>query len=206
MSITSKIDICNMTLSLLGNSSTVADIDTPTEPKETTFAIWYDVARKYLLRTYAPNFAKKTDSFAQIVDAGNTRYSYGYQIPKKCLLVLGVGTIPEKRNNYSVEGGILYSNEDYTDGVPVRYIEDIEDITKWPPEAQIFLAWVIAKYVVWPITQDSTKVQLIARELPAQASEFTSVNTIENKPVLISNSLFEASRYAHEGRVYDEKK
>lgn len=97
MSITSDIDVCNMTLNLIGNSSTVANIISPTDPKETTFAIWFDVARQFLLRAYAPNFAKDRRRFIQIAGGEKDGYAYAYQIPNDCLLVLGIGDLVDKR-------------------------------------------------------------------------------------------------------------
>lgn len=206
MSITSKIDICNMTINLLGSVSSIADIDAPTDPRESVFALWYDVARQTLLRTYTPNFAKFRLALPLLSDQKTNGYEYGYQIPKDCLLVQGVGTLDEKKDNYSIEGGVLYTNEIYEEGCPARCIMDMTDITKWPTNAQVFLAWTLAEYVVWPITQDKDKVNFINAMLPRKASEFTSVNAMENKPVLVSNSLFRQARYAYEGRVDRDKK
>ncbi len=194
MAITSKIDICNMALSSLGNFGTVTNIDTPTDDKELTFKTWYDNSREALLRLTMPNFALKRVKVAQLVAEPIFGYGFGYQYPADCLKLLGIGNIDEKRNNYSVEGGVIYTDEDFTEGMPIRYVVNEKDVTKFTADFSEVFAWYLASNVCLPITQDSAKKAYLDKLLPLKMSTVGSLNSQENRPIRMSNSRFKAAR------------
>lgn len=191
---TSKVDICNMALSTLGNYETVTNIDTGTNDKELIFATWYDNSRQALLRNTTPNFALKRAIVAQLVAEPVFGYAFGYQYPSDCLKLLGIGNIEDKQNNYSVEAGVIYTDDDYEDGMPIRYIKDEKDVTKFTADWAELLSWYLAGNVCLPITQDNSRKQYIDGLLSLKMSTVGSLNSQENKPIRVSRSRFKAAR------------
>jgi len=160
MAINSKVDLCNMSLGHLGNYGTITDIDTPTEDKEITFALWYDISRQTFLKMTMPNFAldRRVVSRRSTLPPFGTDlgYQYAYEYPNDCLKLLGIGEVMEKENNYAVEGRNIWTDELYENGLPIRFIKDITDVTVMSPEFKMTFSVYLASNVALEITQDAT--------------------------------------------------
>jgi len=198
MAINSKEEICNMTLGHLGNYGTVANIDIPSNDKEIIFSQWFDISRQTLLSYLMPNFAisrKKVAALASVPAAYVGIYGYAYAYPSDCLKVLGIGNISDKDDyDYIIEENIIYTNDAWTSGLPLRYIKDIEDVSKWSSSFKMLFSWFLAGKVVMPITQDINKKKLIESLMPQELSGVSALNAQENKPVRKSTSRFRQSR------------
>jgi len=195
MAINSKVELCNMALQHLGNYGSVNNIDTPSSDKEKTFALWYDVARQTLLKTLMPNFALARKIVSQSMLPSTFGYKYAYEYPNDCLKLLGVGNIYEKLSNrISVEGNKIYSDEDYADGMEIRYIKDVTDVNTMSSEFKVTFALYLGEKVALPITQDINKKKLLASMLPADMANLSALNAQENPPIRRSESRFRAAR------------
>lgn len=198
MAINTKVNICNMALQHLGNYGSVNNIDTPSTDKEKVFALWYDIERQTLLKTLMPNFSLKRDVIALAVIPEMFGYKYAFPLPNDCLKLLGIGEIDHKLcSRYTVEGGYIYTNDEYPEGMPIRYIADIADVNKMSPEFKTTFAISLAMNVALPITQDLKKKQLMASLLPAAMQNLTGLNAQENPPVRYSKSRFREARYSN---------
>lgn len=205
MPVSSESEICNMSLNLLGNFGTVSDIRTPTNDKERTFAIWYDICRQFVLKMLMPNFALARSVVGQLAETPAFGYAFYYEYPITCLKVLGIGNIQDKENNYAIEGNKIAHDYDYTDGMPIRFIVDVTDLNQWSVEAKMLLAQYLAAYVALPITQDINKAAKLKAELPAQISAASGLNAQENMPVRLSRSRFKEARYNDRPTNTDKK-
>ena len=202
MAINSKNDACNMALGRLGNYGTVSDIDTPTNDKERAFALWYDPCRQFVLKYLMPNFAQTRLYVAQLAETPAFGYAYFYEYPVTALKVLGVGEVEEKENNYNIErtpNGVkaISHDYDYEDGMPIRIVVDVKEISSWSIEAVFLLAEYLAAYTCLPITQDVEKANALMAALPMKMSEASGINAQENVPIRMSNSRFKAARFNH---------
>ncbi|MEA2066017.1 MAG: hypothetical protein U9O65_02785 [Thermotogota bacterium] len=202
-----KIDICNLALSKLGNYGSVEDIDTPQKPTEKIFRKWYDVAREKALKELMPNFALSRRLIAQDTTATPPfGYDYAYKKPEDCLKVLGIGEIETKKNLYSVEGRSIVTNEDYTDdGLPIRFIKDITDTTKFSAEFVSALALYLAKQTCMEITQDEVKYKQLYAELLTEKANVAALSGQENRPIRINRSKFAQSRSTAHPTNYDKE-
>lgn len=195
MAINSKADLCNITLSRLGNYGSVNDIDSPVSQKELTFALWYDVARQSYLKISMPNFSLKRRIVGSVAETPAFGFSYVYEYPQDCLKLLGIGDIEDKRNDYCVEGNRIYTDTYYENGLPIRFIADITDVTAMSPEWKIGFSWYLAGEVVMDITQDAAKAKVMQAMIGSKLAEISGLNAQENMPIRISRSKFRASRY-----------
>lgn len=196
--IISKVDICNLALSGLGNRNTVTNIDTPTSDKEIVFSLWYDICRQLVLKTMMPNFALDRVYVSQkAVPTGYVGiYTYCYEKPQYALKVLGVGNIDQKNNyNYVIEGNNILTNDVFeNDAMPIRIIRDIEDVSAFSTEFVLAFAKELEKRTSGPITQDPAKKKVAAQEAMVEGANATALNAQENRPVRRSDSRFRMSR------------
>jgi len=190
----SDIDICNMALSHLGDYGSVTNIEQPEDSNEILFSVWYDNSRETLLRNTMPNFSLKRKLVAKLAIEPIFGYAYGYEYPKDCIKLLGINNIDLKRTNYAVEGNVIYLDDDYEDGLPIRYIENVKDVTKFTSDWSELLSWYLASNVCLPITQDNNRKAYIDNMLPTKMTIVASVASQENPPIRVSRSRFKAAR------------
>ena len=185
----------------MGNTtSTVSNIDTPTNDKERVMALWYDICRQFVLKLMMPNFALERVIVGQLSETPAFGYAYFYEYPNTALKILGVGEIQDKMNDYVIEStplGVqaIAHDTNYDSGMPIRIIKDVTDINRFSPETKLLLAQYIAAYTCMPITQDAVKAKKLKDELPAEISTASGLNAQENRPVRISNSRFKSARF-----------
>ena len=205
MSITSKAEICNMTMSHLGNKSIISDIDTPTTKHEIIFALWYDVCRENLLKLVMPNFSISRATAAKLATTPAFGWAYEYEKPNNCLKLFGIGNVEDKANDYAVEGNKILSDTLYSSGINIRIIKNITDVTLMSSEFKILLSWFLADHVSLAITQDKQKAKMIKEVLPEKMSSLSGMNAQENMPIRISKSKFHASKYSDNPRFVTKK-
>ena len=194
--ITSKGEICNMALAILGNkTNSVNDIDTPSTDIERAFSVFYDNSRQSLLKMTMPNFALTRNKSALLTTTQSFGYKYSYQYPKDCLKLLGVGNVQDKENFYSIEDGSINCDDLYEDGLPIRYIKDYTDVSTFTPDFKSLLAWTLANDVALIVTQSESKAQYIASLMPIKMATLGSLNAQENVPIRKSISKFKASKF-----------
>lgn len=178
-----------MALANLGDKGTVENIDTPSKQTEIVCSKWYDVTRQEALRQMMPNFARKRGIWA--LDAGYEPafgYQRAYKYRSDCLKVLGIGNINEPRSDYAIEDNHILIDDVYESGLPVRYISDVQDVSKWTPDFSIVFSWMLAKNICMELHDSSHKYAEIEQILPLKIAQFLSVDSQENKPVRVSNS------------------
>lgn len=192
------VQICNQTLSRLGNYGSVMSIDTPKNSKEIAFANWYSLTRQWCLKESMPNFALERRFVAKLGTNDLFGYAYRYEYPQDCLKVLGIGNVEEKANNYAIESynGIMciFTDMDYEGGLPLRYIKDVTDTARFTPEFTLYFILMLGKNVAMEITQDINKVAAFEAKIPMELSALSGVNAQENKPIRKSTPRFSNAR------------
>lgn len=202
MAVNTKVDICNMTLALLGNLGSVNNIDTPETDVEKVFALWYDVTRRTTLKLLMPNFCLARKIVSKINITPVSGFPIAYEYPNDCLKVQGLNDIDQKDFEYTIEskpggGNAIYVPEEYEDGLPVRYVKDITDVNSMSDEFKVELAFELAPLVALPVTQDPTKAALALKQLPEKKVALSGINAQENPPIRVTRSRFRAARYAN---------
>jgi hypothetical protein len=191
----SKESICNLALSRLGSYGGVTDIDNPKLPAEIACAKWWDVVRRYALKELAPNFALDRSNIAADATAPAFGYSYRYRKPASCLKVLGFGEIRDKKNNFTVEGEYILTDDASGEALQLRFVTDIEDVSKWYPEFITEFSFILGYYVNMEITQDLGKQSSLEQLLPLKKAEASALSGQENRPIRITESKFKKARY-----------
>ena len=207
MAINSKIDICNLALGHLGNYGSIADIDNPALDKEVIFALWYDITRENLLKAMMPNFALSRRLVSELVTEIAFGYEHAFEYPSDCLKVLGLGNVDQRAEyKYSIEGNKVYTDDEWSDGMQLRFIKNITDVGMMSAEFKMALSLQLAANVCLPITQDVNKKKALEAQAVLKNMEASSLNAQENRPIRISKSKFMASRYNSTLSTDSEKK
>lgn len=198
-----KAEICNLALSRLGDKKNVENLETPTTQVEKVFAKWYDVTRRSALRRMMPSFARTRKLWAKSNYVPDFGYAHAYQYRSDCVKVLGIDDLDKTQNNYTVEGGYILTNENYEKGLPVRYVEDVKDLSRFSDSFIELFSFMLAYNVAPEITESTNKLQYLESILPQKIAEMIGIDSQENKPIIIHRSRLKAARL---GLPYGVKK
>ena len=190
-----KTQVANLALARLGNKGSVENLETPKKQVEIVCSKWWDVSRKTALRYMMPSFSRKRAKLAE--DASYVcafGYKKAYLYRSDMLKVLGIGNINEKTNDYAIEDGHILTNDDYKDGLPVRYVADITDVSKFTPDFIELFSWVLARDIAPELEYSTEKFQLIEKILPEKIMEYCAVDGQENRPIRVAHSRLQIAR------------
>jgi len=190
----SKSEICNLALSRLGDKKTVEDIDNPTTQTEKTFMKWYDVTRRSALRRLMPSFARKRKLWAKSEYKPDFGYQYAYLYQPTCLKVLGIGNMDNPVTDYVVEGGYILTNSDYPDGLPVRYVEDSNNVYEFDDAFVELFSLILASNVAAEVTESASLIKYINELIPVKTAELIAMTSQENKPFVVTKSRLKNAR------------
>lgn len=195
----SKNSICNLALSRLGNKSSIEDIDSPKKPAEFVFAKWWEASRRLALKEMIPSFARSRRKISSDADAPEFGYTTRFAYPSDCVRVLGFGEIKDKQNTYAVEEGWILTDDYDTDSddniyLPLRFVKDVTDTTKYTPEFIEALSWYLAYVTNMEITQDSQRQVLIEKVINGKKAQLAGIDSQENMPIRINQSKFKLAR------------
>lgn len=182
--ITSVIDICNMALDYC-NTRNITAIDEKTKQSEKC-NMWYDTVRKSLLLNLNASFSIKR---AILPEAVNVPIVYGYNkafsLPADCLQVLNLDS-PVDDRYYQIEGNYLYTEQNKDENVKIRYIADVQDVTKFDSDFCDCLALKLAEKICLPLTEDEQKTALL-RQLAQQKYVETSTKYGRDNRMIVIN-------------------
>lgn len=181
----SVVQICNLSLSHLGDTATVASISPPEGSAQAQHcARFYPIARDTLLEMHTWSFATRRVALT-LLDTTMAQWAYVYAMPANVINVIAV-IPPEANDDYSVMHGIpdqygyrpellptsgnyvpqRYSIETLSDGSQVvctnqenavmRFTTYVTDSTKFSPLFVISLSWLLASMLAGPIIKGDT--------------------------------------------------
>lgn len=201
MTISSNLDICNLAVGHLGATFSIHNIDNPKTDPEKVLSRWYDVSRQAFLREMNFNFSLARKIVAKLDYTPAFGYTYAYEYPSDCLKVLGIGSVDEKINNFAIEStedntSVILANQDYSEGLSLRYIKDITNINQFTGDAKILFSYYLAQKVAMQLTQDSAKAKYAFELWNNEKMSASALSAQENRPIRKDSSKFKASRLA----------
>lgn len=88
---TSAVAICNLALSFLGDSATVASIDPPEQSTQARMcAIYYPIAKQAMLELFDWSFATEKKSLAKLSEDALPEWQGVYAMPAGCLRIIRI--------------------------------------------------------------------------------------------------------------------
>lgn len=188
----SVVDICNLALSHLGDTGTVASIDPPEGSAQSEHcARFYPIARDTLLELHPWNFATRRATLA-LLDVPTWTWEYAYSLPSNTLKVLSV-LPPHVDDDMESEP---YETEAGADGSPVirtnvpeatvRYTMRVEDPTRFSPLFTEALTRLLAAYLAGPVVKGDAgrKAGLAQMQLFEQMASRAMVSDSNQRQIL----------------------
>jgi hypothetical protein len=192
--ITSNIDICNMALDYC-NVRNITSIDEKTKQSEKC-KMWYDTVRKSLLMNMNASFSIKRAILAEVTNVIPVYgYTKAFSLPHDCLQVLNLDS-PISDRYYQIEGNYFYCNQyDEDELIKIRYIADIEDVTKFDAEFCDCLALKLAEKICTALTEDEQKTSMLKQLAQQKYVETSTKYGRDNRIVVINTPKYRQSKY-----------
>lgn len=188
----SVVDICNLALSHLGDTGTVASIDPPEGSAQSEHcARFYPIARDTLLEMHPWNFATRRATLA-LLDVPTWTWEYAYSLPSNTVKVLSV--LPSHVDD-DLESE-PYETEAGADGSPVirtnlaeatvRYTMRVEDPTRFSPLFTEALTRLLAAYLAGPVIKGDAgrKAGLAQMQLFQQMASRAMVSDANQRQIM----------------------
>ena len=166
--------------------------------------MWYDIVRRSLLLNINASFSIKRAVLAEVVNQEIVYgYAKAYALPPDCLQVLNLDS-PLTDRYYQIEGNCLYCNQNYDDElVKIRYIADVEDITKFDSEFCDCLALKLAEKICSPLTEDEQKTAMLKQLAQQKYIEASAKYGRDNRMIVINKPLYREAKEFPEIKDYN---
>lgn len=203
----SEVEICNLALSHLGDSATVASIDPPEGSAQAEHcAKWYPIARNSLLELQEWGFATTRALLAELVNPF-PQWQHSYARPADCVKVLAIlpsdaaGDVAQTfpKNCFYAGAGpqvcTIYTPADFTTETDastgnliiltnqanalVRYTRLITDTSKFSALFTDALGWYLAGYLAGPVLKGETGIN-VGRAMKAEALAMLSAAAVSS--------------------------
>lgn len=167
-------------------------------------ARWYDTVKKSLLLNINASFSIKR---AVLAEVSNYYPVYGYYkafaLPSDCLQVLNLDS-PISDRYYQIEGNYLYCNQ-YSENelIKIRYIADIQDVTKYDSEFCDCLALKLAEKICLPLTEDEQKTNMLKQFAQQKYIETSTKYGRDNRMIVINEPRYRKSKLFSEIRNFN---
>ncbi len=206
-SITNPVGICNLALGLIrqdnisslnGNNATSVVCDK-----------WYDQTREQVLMMHTWNFAIRRINIAEDAETPAYGWSHRYLLPTDYLRFLSIGdndsgTLSRftsdklidnsRRVDYELEHGYILVNEEFTEGLNLRYIANVSEVGLMPALFKNALATQLALNMTFEFKSNTTSVQRLASEMQLYLQQAMSVDGQERPPRRIERSKWNRTR------------
>ena len=200
MKISSKIEICNLALSRIGQNSISSLKDTSSVQAQFCNMI-FEQAKSALLSQYNWTFAIVADKLNQIDNSEDTfkEYDYKYALPEGFLRLVCLYNdtndiiiqTPHTKPIFVLEGGFVFS--DYPN-CKLKYIKDIDNISIFSPLFIDCLVLDLAIRLTKLFNDSSTYLQQLQVEYITQLEKAkqsdckqTTLSSIQSYPILFSS-------------------
>ena len=190
----SVIDICNLALSHLGDTATVASIDPPEGSAQAEHCSrFYPVARDAMLELFNWKFATRRATLA-LLTADSWDWNYAYGKPADALKILAVLPANASSDDESAEFDIESDTSGTTviltdeEGASLKYIALVTDTIVFPPLFVMALSWQLASLLAGPILKgdaeaaEAKRYAGLAQAYLAQAAQ-SDANQRKVRPV-----------------------
>lgn len=145
----SKVEICNVALSMIGGKAMISFTDNTREA--ILCSRIYNQVVEYVINSGEWTSATRRATLNQLTSTPTYKYSFQYQLPTSPRVVKVV-EINEERpgdKDYRIEGSLLLTNESAVD---IRYIAFIEDSDGYGAYLEESIVYRLAAILAYPIS------------------------------------------------------
>jgi hypothetical protein len=179
---TSKVQICNLALTLLG-ADTIISLDDGTVPANLC-KLHYELSRDAVLESAAWPFALKRRQLSQLSSAPTWQWGYAYQLPADPYCLLPIRTNLDDWNppgKWVWEGRQILTDES---SLYLQYIARVTDVSQFTSSFVQALARHIGWSIAYSITNSRGKEQEMAKEFAYVVDQADSIASIAGNGLL----------------------
>lgn len=154
----SKVEICNLALSILGIGKEIANIETEKSEEASACRRFYDIARDNILRAFAWPFTTKITTLALIEEDPNSEWDYSYRYPSDCLYIRRIlsgirNDTRQSRVPYKIaqdDSGLLVFTD--AENAEMEYTVKADNPQFYPQDFTLALSYLLATLIAPRIT------------------------------------------------------
>lgn len=191
---TSKVQIINLALNILGENPVISEGDDVKGARVT--ALLFNDCRDTVLRIHPWNFATKRVRLVAKATAPAFGYSKCFALPADFLRLVRLN---DGKDQYAIEADGLLSSVDVAN---LRYIARIEDTGRYDPLFVQTLAAYIAAEAALPITNSQSLENMARERFFTKLQEARSVDGMENYPDVFLTDVFLEAFFGDDGEVF----
>lgn len=202
-------EICNLALDLLKQPPiTAALLTTPTTQIAQICQRWYGPTRRELLRNHPWKFATKRAVWFPSTNTPAFGYSNSYDLPRDYhrLVSIGDDSVDDIRRRFEVENNQLLLNpsspSDNSGAINVRYVYDIEDVSKFDSLFVQYFAVQMAIHMSVKFSIGNAQKQELRDEQRDLKMEAKAVNGQDKGPKRVQYSKILTKRRGLPGGVF----
>lgn len=192
----SKNDICNKALDLLGQRADIGNIETPTTENEQICARWYDDTLDFLLRRYVWNFAITRKVIARDLKATpEFDFKSAYKLPPDFVRLLEInGYSANTPLDYDIASGYIFLNEE-APSIKLKYIRLETDVKKFDSGFVQLLTLYLAVNMAYRFTNKQTVLDRLQKWIELEEAKIVSIDGQEKPPKRIQRSRYRRARH-----------
>lgn len=193
--VNTKTGVANLAITLL-KGTPVVSIDPPDRGSKTAKAAaqWYDDARREALSETIWDFAVKRDQLSAS-SAPAFGWSAKFQLPSDFIRIATIGDEknPLTGDDYTVEDGFILCNEPAP--LNIRYVYDIEDISKFSPKFLIAFSKKLSSYIAHAVTGSLNMAAGLSEMAGDDMAQAKGLDAQQSPPIKITRSRWADAKY-----------
>ena len=143
------VTICNLALSHLGDTATVASIQPPEGSVQAEHcARFYPQALRSLLSLHHWGFATRYEPLRRVDKQGDARFAYVFALPSEVLEMVALYDAAGERMSFAVQGQYVLADQPQIWG---QWIDGAVEPNAFPPLFVEALAWQLASMLAGPV-------------------------------------------------------
>ncbi|MDB4871971.1 MAG: hypothetical protein JWL97_2975 [Gemmatimonadales bacterium] len=167
---TAKVDICNLALSHLANSSEIADLDAEQSKEAQACRRFFDEIRDEVLRDFPWPFAMTQGALALVASNPTIEWGYSYRLPAGCLnfrrILSGVRNDSRKsrivyRLGQDAAGDLIFTDQP---SAQAEWTAQITNTERFRPDFVLALSYLLAFRIGPRVAGDKVKVVADAQQ------------------------------------------
>jgi hypothetical protein len=190
-----KTKICNLALSHLGSSKTIANYETERSAEANACREYFDTAVEEVLQGFHWPFATKIAELGLIEENPNSEWGYSYQYPSDCLDIRRIlsGTRDDSKDTevkFKIYGNntgkVIYTDKEDAEA---EYTMSISDPARWPADFGMAVSFLLAAYIAARVTggdpfkKGVQAFQMFQMKMPKVQARQSNEQKYEREPV-----------------------
>jgi hypothetical protein len=197
-----KTKICNLAISHLGSSKTIANYETERSSEANVCREYFDIAVDEVLQGFHWPFATKIAALALIEEDPNSEWGYSYAYPVDCMNIRRILSGSRDDSKDTEVKFKIYGNDTakvvYTDkeDAEAEYTVQITDPARWSADFAMAMSFLLAAYIAARITggdpfkKGAQAYQMFLAKMPKAEARSANEQKYERDPA----SEFERAR------------